>query len=517
MGKQISFGSMFVGSATSPGPEAAEERSDSPFRILLLANLSGGQQMGMGGTIGDDLRQPVFVDRDNLDDVLARIGPTLSLPGIHPDGSTIEIEFVELDDFHPDRLYDRLELFADLRSLHERLGKPATFAAAAEELRQLGVGGRRSDFREDSDDDRGTAEDAPVPTVSGEDLLEQMLGPSEGSTRRVESSREASEFQRILAKVAEPHRIAPDDPRKQELIELVDALIADRMRAILHHPDFRALEAAWRGVHLLTRRIETEANLKIYLLDWAKESLAADLDGVASLREASLHKLLVERPPGSPRWGVVAADYEFAATQPDIEMLGRIAQIAAKAGTPFLAGASSTVFGCPSVAAAPDPDDWREPDETAAAMWQQLRRLPQASSLGLAAPRLLLRLPYGPESSPLERFDFEEIPAPRHESYLWGNPSLACVCLLAQTFSETGWEMEGRLYRDLTDLPTHVFDDDGQPRVKPCAEAVLLDRAVERILDSGIMPLQSFVDRGAVRLVRLQSLADPPAALAGLS
>ena len=233
MAKQISFGSMFVGSATSPGPESAEERSDSPFRILLLANLSGGRQMGIGRTTDANRRQPVVVDRDNLDDVLARIGPTLSLPGIHPDGSTIEIEFVELDDFHPDRLYDRLELFADLRSLRERLGKPATFAAAAEELRQLGVGGRKSEVGGRRSEDRDAEKVGLAQTVSGEDLLEQMLGPSEGSSRRVESSREASEFQRILAKVAEPHRIAPDDPRKQELIELVDALIADRMRAIL--------------------------------------------------------------------------------------------------------------------------------------------------------------------------------------------------------------------------------------------------------------------------------------------
>jgi type VI secretion system ImpC/EvpB family protein len=300
------------------------------------------------------------------------------------------------------------------------------------------------------------------------------------------------------------------------LIDAVDALIADRMRAILHHPDFQALEAAWRGVQLLTRRIETVANLKIDLLDWSKESLATDLEGVASLREADLCKLLVDRPPGSPPWAVVAADYEFAATQSDVEMLGRIAQIAAQAHTPFIAGASSTIFGCPSVAAAPDPEDWQDPDELSAGMWRQLRQLPQATSLGLAAPRLLLRLPYGRDATPLERFDFEEIPTPRHESYLWGNPSLACICLLAQTFSETGWNMAGRLYRDLADLPTHVFDDDGESRVKPCAEAVLRDRAIERILDSGIMPLQSFADRGAVRLVRLQSLADPPAALAGL-
>jgi type VI secretion system ImpC/EvpB family protein len=212
----------------------------------------------------------------------------------------------------------------------------------------------------------------------------------------------------------------------------------------------------------------------------------------------------------------VVGNYEFTATQPDIEMLGRISQIAERAGAPFLAAANSSIFGCPSVAKSPDPDDWHEPDAGAIAMWQQLRRLPQATSLGLVAPRFLLRLPYGHDSSPLERFDFVELPTAPHESYLWGNPAFACVCLIGQTFSETGWNMAGRLYRDLGDLLTHVYHDHGESRAKPCAEAVLLDRAVERILDFGIVPLQSFADRSAIRLVGLQSIADPPASLAGL-
>jgi hypothetical protein len=38
---------------------------------------------------------------------------------------------------------------------------------------------------------------------------------------------------------------------------------------------------------------------------------------------------------------------------------------------------------------------------------------------------------------------------------------------------------------------------------------------VEGILARGIMLLVSFRDRDAVRLVRLQSIADPPAALGG--
>jgi type VI secretion system protein ImpC len=505
MAKQVSFGSALVGTTVSASREPVEEQTDSPFRILVCADFTGQGRIAA---------KPVLVDRDNLDDVLAKSRPSLSLAGIHPDGTKVEIQFEALDDFHPDRLYERLELFETLRTLRGRLQNPATIAAAAEEIRRLGTGGQEPEAGMDeavAPPMRGTSE----PPNSGGELLERLLEQSEGAETVGNTARQMSEFQRILAKIAEPHRIAPDDPRKQELIDLVDALTADRMRAILHHPEFQMLESAWRGVYFLTRRIETGANLKIYLLDCSKAALAGDLEAVSSLRESALYKLLVEQPAGAPSWTLVIGDFEFSATRGDVETLGRIAQIAAKAGAPFLAGASSSIFGCPSIAAASDPDDWPEPNEGSAAMWRQLRHLPQATSLGLAAPRFLLRLPYGREASPLERFEFEEIPAAGHEDYLWGNPAHAAACLLGQTFSETGWNMEGRLYRDLADLPVHLYDDDGQPRMKPCAEAILLDRAVERILDFGIMPLQSFADRGAIRLVRPQSLADPPAALAG--
>jgi type VI secretion system protein ImpC len=43
----------------------------------------------------------------------------------------------------------------------------------------------------------------------------------------------------------------------------------------------------------------------------------------------------------------------------------------------------------------------------------------------------------------------------------------------------------------------------------------LSERALDAMLARGIMPLVSFKDRDAVRLIRLQSIADPPAALGG--
>ena len=66
-----------------------------------------------------------------------------------------------------------------------------------------------------------------------------------------------------------------------------------------------------------------------------------------------------------------------------------------------------------------------------------------------------------------------------------------------------------------SDLPAHVYQEAGEPRLKPCAEICLTERAAEAILGCGVMPVLSYPNRNAVRLPRLQSLADPPVALSG--
>jgi type VI secretion system protein ImpC len=162
----------------------------------------------------------------------------------------------------------------------------------------------------------------------------------------------------------------------------------------------------------------------------------------------------------------------------------------------------------------PDVRQWSGPADAQA--WQALRALPQAAWLGLAMPRVLLRLPYGQQTDPVERFAFEEMASPpAHESYLWGNSALLCALLLAQSFSEAGWEMRPGMHQHVEGLPLHVYKRDGESLAKPCAEALLTEPAVERMLDWGLIPVISPAGRDAVRVVRFQSLAAPPAALVG--
>ncbi len=201
----------------------------------------------------------------------------------------------------------------------------------------------------------------------------------------------------------------------------------------------------------------------------------------------------------------------------DIELLGRLGKLAGLANAPFLAAAAPGFVGCDSFAAHPDPRDWTTTSGAdSEEAWGALRALPEAGYLGLALPRFLLRQPYGKTGEPIERFPFEELPVEMpHESYLWGNPAVICGALLAQAFRADGWAMQASGYGEFEDLPVHSFKADGETGVTPCAEAWLSDRAGERILEQGLMPVLSVRGRPAVRVVSIQSVRKGAAALAG--
>ena len=128
-----------------------------------------------------------------------------------------------------------------------------------------------------------------------------------------------------------------------------------------------------------------------------------------------------------------------------------------------------------------------------------------------------MRLPYGPDTEPLETFEFEEIPLTQeqHQALLWGNPAFYCALLIARSFSEKGWSMRLGDYLEIDELPAYIIKQHGESMLQPCAEVCLSDKAMEKILDQGIMPFISHRSRNIARLARFQSVAEPLKALAG--
>lgn len=496
---------------------SAPER-DAPFRIAILGDFSG-HASHKPESDPTRVRRPVEIDRDNFDEVLRKLGVELHLRLSGDERPPVVIRFNELEDFHPDRIYDQLDLFQSLRQTREKLRNPSTFASAAAEVRSWA--NEQTATREQP----VAAEQPPTPdssNLSGRDLLEQMLNDGGGARSTVRQSPEETELTRFLGEIVRPHLVADTEAQEAELGSVVDRAASELMRTILHHADFQALEAAWRGLYFIISRVEADTKLKIYLLDMTRDELAADLRSDETQR-SDTYKLLVEQTVGTlggEPWAVLAGDFTFDATREDAELLSRIAKIARQAGAPFLAGVSSRVVGCESLSETPDADDWQTSNTLstdAREAWAALRRQPEAVFLGLAMPRFLLRLPYGEQTETTEQFDFEEIleGEPPHESYLWGNPSFACAYLLAEAFSRSGWEMRAGDVLEIEGLSLHVYEAMGESQVKPCAEVVLTERAAEKILDEGVMPLLSFRGGDNVRLARFQSLSDPLKPLSG--
>lgn len=504
-----SFGEIHLDVETGRDRTVPTPAAETPFRIALLGDFSGRGSRGVCET-GDKLadRRIIPIDRDNFDDVLARLGVNLRLP--LAGGGELALEFKDIDEFRPESLFERVDVFAKLKQLRGRLADMRTFADAAAEL---GAG-------KQPPPEPAPAEPTPPPAAAGPgsgSLLDAVLGQTEGRPLAPPVRRPPDELREYVRRLVEPHLVPGADPRQPELLAKVDGATGEAMRQILHQRNFQELEAAWRAVDLLVRRMETGENLKLYLVDLSKAELATDLASSEDLRHTGTYRLLVEKTvqtPGAAEWSVLAGNYTFEPTRDDTLLLARLATIARAAHAPFLGGCSTRVLGFASFGEMPDVRKWTGPAEPES--WHALRALPQAAWLGLAMPRFLLRLPYGKQTDPVERFAFEEMqPPPAHENYLWGNPALLCVLLLAQSFSEAGWDLRPGMHQEVDGLPLHVYKRDGESVAKPCAEALLTEPAVERMLDLGVMPFVSPVGRDAVCLVRFQSLADPPAALAG--
>ena len=87
--------------------------------------------------------------------------------------------------------------------------------------------------------------------------------------------------------------------------------------------------------------------------------------------------------------------------------------------------------------------------------------------------------------------------------------------LLGQSFSESGWEMRPGTVTEIDRLPLHVYEKDGESEPKPCAEVLLTEEAIGRMIEEGLIPLVSFKNRDSVRVARFQSVAAPSRPLAG--
>ena len=464
------------------------------FRLALLGDISGRANAGTVET-GEALarRKPIKIDVDNLDDVLARQKLSLSL-ALAEDGATVAVPLASLDDFHPDQLAENLGLFTELRTLRRNLANRATFDRAAKTV--LSWSGEAPLPHR-----RRRARGAAVATDRKLSDFARLIG------RPGAAEAEAASADALMRRLVGPFIVPTRDARQDQLIARVDEALSAAMRRVLHHPDFQAAEALWRGIEFLVRRIETGARMEIVLYDVSAEELAADLAATDALEDTGLYGMLIEQPALDAHQGKLSAViglYDFELAPPHADLLGRIARIAAAAAAPFIAGIGPDPLKLP----------FHEQHPLIQDAWSALQALPQAAYLGLAAPRFLLRLPYGRKSDPIDAFAFEEFTRQEGLSgMLWGHPALLPALLLAGSFARQGAKMKLGSVMSAGDMPYYVYiGPDGEPVALPCTERLYSERQAVQVVSYKVMPLLSLRGRPEVRLGGFSSVAGTPLA-----
>ncbi|HHX4653647.1 TPA: type VI secretion system contractile sheath domain-containing protein, partial [Klebsiella pneumoniae] len=140
-----------------------------------------------------------------------------------------------------------------------------------------------------------------------------------------------------------------------------------------------------------------------------------------------------------------------------------ISRVSAAAHMPFIGAVGPAFFlkeTMEEVAAIKDIGNYF--DRAEYIRWKAFRETDDARYIGLVMPRVLGRLPYGPDTVPVRSFNYvEQVKGPDHEKYLWTSAAFSFASNMVKSFVNNGWCVQIRGPQAggaVKDLPIHLYD-----------------------------------------------------------
>jgi type VI secretion system protein ImpC len=286
-------------------------------------------------------------------------------------------------------------------------------------------------------------------------------------------------------------------------ISEIDGRISAQLDEIMHHAEFQAMEASWRSLKFLVDHADYKKNVRLDILDIAKEELAEDFEDAPETVQSGLYKHVYTSEydtPGGEPFGAIVANYAFDSSPADVGLLQEIAKVSAACHCPFLGSATPAFFGKKSVQELTRIDDLHSYMERSEFLkWNGFRQSEDSRYVGLTLPRFLLRLPYGPDTTPVREFNYVEgVKGDDHEKYLWGSAAFAFAANMCRSFVENGWCVQVRgpeAGGKVEDLPVHFFDVGKGTQMKIPTEVLIPETREFEFAKEGFIPLSFYKNR----------------------
>lgn len=471
----VNSGPITFGKKNDQEPE--RDGANKALRVLVLGNFSGDTPR----TLPLEARRHLRLDRDSFDEVFARLGVALATP------MGERVRFQSLDELHPDHLYDSLALFARYRSIKKQLRSPSQFASAVSALRETGL------IVEPAHQQNRVTQ-SPVtqsPVVQPENFWDSLLSSQAESTQTIDQ---------LIRQTIAPYLEAKPHPQTEEYLTAVSHAENQLMRQFMHTGAFQQLEASWRSLDLLQRRLDLDHACHLHVLDTNAAELIADIaQAEGDTRRTALHRNFMQ---SNHQYDVLVLDLPILADDDSLRIFSLAMDIADHIGAVLLAGAAAALAGKQDFSLNAD----QVLPESIAQTWSQLRQRADAERVFMAAPRYLVRLPFGKKTAVTDTFAFEELPEQgAHAYYLWGNSAFMLLLALAAAW-EQGSELRLAACR-IDDMPLHAYlDEEGDSAIKPCAEFYLSEAKIQQLEQAGMTVLQSVQNTNSIFIGRWNSL-----------
>jgi type VI secretion system protein ImpC len=246
--------------------------------------------------------------------------------------------------------------------------------------------------------------------------------------------------------------------------------------------------------------------------------LLRDLQRAVEFDQSALFQKIYEEEFGTfggAPFSALIGDYEFGKHPEHMELLERVSNVAAAAHAPFLTAASPDLLNLDSFTNLGAARDLSKVfDSTEYVKWKSFRESEDSRYVGLCLPHILLRLPYGRDTKPVDGFSYEEgVEGTDHSKYLWGNAAYALGARLTEAFAKYGWcaAIRGVKGGGLVEgLPAHTFrTDEGEVALKCPTEIAITERRDNELSHQGLIPLVHCKNTDYAAFFAVQSAQKP--------
>lgn len=456
------------------GPSDRPDQRPLPLLMICLADFCGaGHDPGRGC---------VAIDAHDFDEVLAGLKPQAHLHVENRLGGSgsLEVNVVleSLKDFEPRRLAAKVPALCAVQNFVQRADELQQGKLTPAQFRQdlAGYGDAPAlkpvlDQLLDLIGGTGTASgtgqaSAAAPQAAGgalDSAIDSIFSMVETGPRTTGA---AGAMDAAAASLAGGARFNLAEPMRR-----AGALLESQLALIIRHPQWRAMESAWRGLWTLCKAGKSAA---IQLLDAPPGQMAQRLETRVAAPD--------RRGEGPGAIALILCDFELHNNPAAMDTLQALADLGQELQAPVVVGAGPALLGRPAAAIAAMDAPANLLQDSSFDKWRSLRDKESARWLAVAFNGFAARAPFT-----AARHGFAEPVGGEHD-VLWANPAWLVACSVASSFELTGWPCNhtGMVDGEIPSLP--VFEVAGRDSQYPL-QAILPDSHLKDLARCGLIPL----------------------------